>query len=100
MVETQNKITNIVEASVSEINSQLPKAQRLSLSKSQVIVGLDSSLDSLGLVTFVANIEDKLIAEGLECCLLDELVKEYEVHPFITTDSMIKWIHEKVCQDG
>jgi acyl carrier protein len=96
MVELKEKIKTIIEKSVLVTNSQLPKIQRITSNASQVILDGNSSLDSLGLVTLIANIEDALMSEGFDCSLLDELLNEHEEHPFQTIETMVDWIYKQV----
>lgn len=94
------EIKLIIENSIAELNLQLPKAEKLSPDVSQEIAGEASPLDSLGLVTLIANIEDSIFNEGLELNLLDELVNQHDDHPFRTVGSLTDWICREALAHG
>jgi acyl carrier protein len=50
----------IVYETIDIVNQQLPAARRLRKSPGTVIVGPGGALDSLGVVTFVITLEDKV----------------------------------------
>lgn len=86
------KIYEIVRISIEELNKQLPHEKRISTDENTTIVGSDSLLDSLGMVTLFVIIETHISKHGIDCNLLDELIADYDVHPFTTIGSLVKWI--------
>ena len=62
----------IVYETIDIVNQQLPAARRLRKSPGTVIVGPGGALDSLGVVTFVITLEDRVgEAVGANVQLLD-----------------------------
>jgi len=63
----------IVYDTIDIVNQQLPAARRLQKSPTTVIIGPGGALDSLGVVTFVITLEDKVgEAVGASVKLLDQ----------------------------
>lgn len=62
----------IVYETIDIVNQQLPASRRLGKSPGTVIIGPGGALDSLGIVTFVVTLEDKVgEAVGASVQLLD-----------------------------
>jgi hypothetical protein len=62
----------IVYETIDVVNQQLPAAKRLRKSPATVIAGPGGALDSLGVITFVITLEDKVgEAVGTSVQLLD-----------------------------
>lgn len=86
------KIFEIIVMCIEELNKQLPPEGRVANDGNTAIVGGDSVLDSLGIVTLFVNIESRMSEQGIDCNLMDELLAEYDVHPFETIGSIANWI--------
>jgi len=56
-MELRDRIINLINASIEEINVHLPNDQRLGTSEDSVLYGATSNLDSLGLINLIVAIE-------------------------------------------
>jgi hypothetical protein len=56
----RDRVLHLVYEAIDVINQQLPAAKRLRKSPDTVIAGTGGVLDSLGIVTFVLTLEDKV----------------------------------------
>ena len=68
-----NHILQSIYSTVEELNRQLPDEQQLPQSPDTIIVGDGGILDSLGVITFLVALEDRLSRDtGNSVTLLDE----------------------------
>jgi len=82
----------IVYDAIDVVNQQLPASRRLHKSPDTVIVGAGGSLDSLGIVTFVILLEEKVgEAFGTTVQLLDEQML-VEDSPFQSIGALTRYI--------
>jgi hypothetical protein len=56
----RDRALHLVYETIDVVNQQLPAAKRLRKSPDTVIAGTGGALDSLGIVTFVITLEDKV----------------------------------------
>ena len=78
---------------IDQVNQQLPAAKRLARSPDTVIVGPGGVLDSLGIVTFVIALEEKVgddLSRSVQ--LLDESVLADAAGPFHTVGSLAQYL--------
>jgi D-alanine--poly(phosphoribitol) ligase subunit 2 len=82
----------VVYDAIDIVNQQLPASKRLRKAPDTVIVGAGGALDSLGVVSFVIAVEEK-VAEltGAAVQLLDETMLA-EGSPFHTAGSLARYI--------
>ena len=72
-MQNDNRILNVIFDAVTEFNQQLPPEQRLKREPDTIVVGSESVLDSLGLVSFLVLVEDTLSSRlGLNISLLQD----------------------------
>jgi acyl carrier protein len=89
MTEKRSEIAEIVYAVVHDINGQLPAAQRLACHDDTVLLGDGGVLDSLGLVNFLASLEDALTARfGHGADLLDGEISDSDDSPLRTLGAL------------
>ena len=82
----------IVYDAIDVVNRQLPASKRLHKSPDTVIVGAGGSLDSLGIVTFIILLEEKVgEAFGTTVQLLDEQIL-VEDSPFQSIGALTHYI--------
>ena len=74
-----------------ELNKQLPEEGKLILEESTAIVGINSPLDSLGLIIFILSIEEHITSLGISCNILDVLTQSDDP-PFVTIEDMSLWL--------
>ena len=83
----------LVYETIDQINPQLAAARRLPKSAGTVLVGPGGSLDSLGLITFVVALEERVgdtLARSVQ--LLDETALSDPTGPFHTVDTLADYV--------
>ena len=87
-------ILQLVYDSIEMINEQMEdKDNRLELEEEVRLFGRKSKLDSLGLVTLIVDIEQRLADEiGLEISLTDEKAMSQTRSPFRDVKSLVDYI--------
>ena len=89
------KILEVIYNCANELNKQLPEDGRLKCTIDTAIIGNDSVLDSLGIVTLIVSIEEKIEELGIECDLMNTLMFQHvDVHPFRTMGSLASWVEK------
>ena len=96
----RKKIENIIVNTLQELNKQLPQEQQLDLSTKTVIFGIDSKLDSLGLVNLLVLLEQNIEDEfDVSITIANERAMSQKHSPFRTGESLADYIemllHEK-----
>lgn len=89
-------ITNLVISSLDEVLREQEKENEVqidSLNESTYLIGRRAVLDSLGLVTLVVNIEQRLGDDyGIYVTIADERALSQEKSPFKTVESLSEYI--------
>jgi acyl carrier protein len=76
-------ITQVIFKAIDEINETLPKEQWVQKSIDTLLFGTSSKLDSLGLITLIVAIEQKIEEETKTAITLtDEETISYKNNPF------------------
>lgn len=90
----REKILEIVYASIEAINEEREnKNNPLELKEETCLFGRESKLDSLGLVTLIIDIEQRLADElGVEASLTDEKAMSQTRSPFRDVKSLVDYI--------
>ena len=85
----------MIFTTVDEVNQLLPPGQQLKKSVDTVIFGGEGRLDSLGLVTFIVAVEQK-IAEtfGTSLTLADEKAMSQKNSPFRSIGALAGYIEQ------
>jgi D-alanine--poly(phosphoribitol) ligase subunit 2 len=92
----RERALRIVYDTIDIVNQQLPAAKRLRKSPETVILGTGGSLDSLGIITFVIALEEKVGETfGTSIQLLDEQML-VEDSPFHQVGSLADYITTRV----
>jgi acyl carrier protein len=92
MIE-RDRILQVVREAVDEMNEALPPGEQLEKSESAPLFGKDGRLDSLGLVTLVVGVEEKIRdAFSTELSLTDERAMSYRNSPFRSLGAMADYI--------
>lgn len=97
MTTNKNAIIEIIFTSIKEVNENQPSDNRLKLKKDEFLVSDKSKIDSLGLITLLVNIEDKINKTyNVDLNLLEENFISDEKTPFQTIDNLAEWLHNNV----
>jgi acyl carrier protein len=92
MINNENILQAIMEA-IDELNGQLPKGEKLKKSVDTALFGSGGSLDSLGLVSLVTTIEQKIEENfGMTATLLENIDALENDNPFKTIKTLADYI--------
>jgi acyl carrier protein len=89
----KTKITAIIFAALQELNQELNRAALAQPTGETRLFGAKSPLDSMALVSLIADLEGRIGAEfGRNITLADERAMSYVCSPFRTVDSLASHI--------
>jgi len=94
------QIQALVYSAIEEVNPQLPDGMALSQSPVQPLFGGQGKLDSLGLVTVILAVEQKIRESmNIAISLVDERAVSRTQSPFRDIQSLVQYIEEVVSAD-
>ena len=83
----------LIYEAIDEINQDTDSSKKIEKNEDTIIFGMESALDSIGLVNFITIIEQKLEEEtGLFITIADERAMSMETSPFKTVGSLRTYI--------
>ena len=93
-VSSKDEVLKLIYSCVEDLNRQLPEKIRLVSNEATSLIGDETTLDSLALVTLIVSIEEKIKSElNISAELIVIASTQYEnEHPFETIGSMSDWI--------
>ena len=97
MTDNNELYLELIFAAIKEVNMQQPPEYQLKLNKDEFLISDKSCIDSLGLITLLINIEEKIsnkFKKNLN--LLDEKLISEENTPFKTLGSLASWLNKNV----
>ena len=97
MTDNNELFLELIFAAITEVNIQQPPEYQLKLNKDEFLISDKSCIDSLGLITLLINIEEKIsnkFKKNLN--LLDEKFISEENTPFKTLGSLASWLNKNV----
>jgi hypothetical protein len=89
---TRDRIESIVLDAMRATNAARTADQQLVVAPDAPIFGRHSTLDSLGLVALLIDVEDALAAEGVNVTLSDERAMSQSRSPFRDVPSLVAFI--------
>jgi acyl carrier protein len=89
---TDDAIREVVLSAMRNVNEARDEASQLVVSAEAPIFGPESSLDSLGLVGLLLDIEEGLQAIGCEVVLSDERAVSQKRSPFRSVQSLVSYV--------
>ena len=97
----KNKIVQAIYEVFDELNSERELGNQLVKADNTVILGADGKLDSLGLVTLIVFLEEKLNDSlGIDITLADERAMSLEVSPFKTVSTLTDYVQVLIRESG
>lgn len=91
----KKRIKDIVERSVSEIVEDLELDLDIKKFKSISLFGKEGILDSMSLVSLIADVEDKIAEEfDVDLVLADEKAMSATRSPFRNIEALVDYVHE------
>jgi acyl carrier protein len=90
----KEKIIEVIYAVIDEINETLPEDGKLKASPETILFGKNGSLDSLGIVSLITGIEQKIEEElGATINLANEKAMFSKDSPFETIGKLTNYIY-------
>ena len=91
--EMQEKIEKIIIDTLKELNEELENDAFLNPNSKTQLYGTDGAMDSLALVSFIADLEDKISDEfEKDIILADEKAMSAKTSPFRNIESLTSYI--------
>ncbi len=88
-------VTDIIITSLQEFNEELQEPTLAQPTLTTKLFGGDGALDSLALVSLIADVEEKIsINYGRDIVLADEKAMSQKVSPFRTVESLANYIQK------
>lgn len=92
MINNEKVIQSIFGA-IDELNGQLPKGKKIEKSADTALFGNHGSLDSLGLVSLVTTVEQKIEENfGMTVTILEKMEDLENENPFETVKSLTEYL--------
>ena len=89
----EKDIIEAIYSAVDATNDQLPKDQQLDRSPETILFGRGGRLDSLGLVSFIIEVEQELADKlGLSITLADDRAMSQKNSPFLTIRTLTDYV--------
>ena len=97
---SDERIRQAIYRAVDEINEQLPKSRQLKKSPQTALFGQGGQLDSLGLVSFIIEVEQKIEEEfAVSITLADERAMSQKNSPFMTLGTLMEYVSRLMKED-
>jgi len=97
MTDNNKLYLDLIFEAIKEVNKQQPPEYQLKLNKDEFLISDKSCIDSLGLITLLINIEEKISNKfKINLNLLDEKLISEESTPFETLSSLASWLNNNV----
>jgi len=91
--ETSDRILQAIYRAVDVVNEERPKDKGLQKSPQTTLFGKGGQLDSLGLVSFIVEVEQQVEEElGVSITLADERAMSQQKSPFLTIQSLARYV--------
>ena len=98
-LSTNNELTEIIYDAIDDLNELLPPEQTLNKTEDTVLFGGEGKLDSLGLVTFIVAVEQKISEKyQTSLALADEKAMSMMNSPFRTTGTLAAYIEQRLAE--
>jgi acyl carrier protein len=96
----KQKIYEVVTGAILELNNELQVEELNSPTSETRLYGSKSALDSISLVTLIADIEDKISAEfGRDIVLADERAMSQRLSPFGRVSTLVDYIEKLLSEE-
>lgn len=92
----KDKIQNIIFEALENLSDELENNELKTPTLQTKIYGIDGNLDSLALVSFIADLEEMLSEIGIDIVLADEKTMSARNSPFKDVATLTSYIFTKV----
>ena len=90
---SNEKIMQSVFAAIDELNGQLPKGEKIEKTVDAALFGDSGKLDSLGLVSLVTTLEQRIEEDfGMTVTILEEIEVLENENPFKTIRTLVDYV--------
>ena len=97
----REQIVAAIYGAVEEINKQLPKGVRVEKSLDAPLYGKSSKLESIDLVGFIIEVEEKVKEElGVSITIADEQAMSQQNSPFLTLGTLTDYVAGLLEENG
>lgn len=98
---TRSQIEELVFASLDDLNQMLPEESQAPRDVSVRLIGKGAAIDSMGLVSLIVGIEERLVDQyGIAVTLVDDRAMSQERSPFLTLATLTDFVVEIVDSDA
>jgi acyl carrier protein len=96
-----NRVLEAVYLAVDDINDVLPPEEHLDKSLDTQLLGREARFDSLGLVSLIVNVEERVIDEFQVALILgDEQAMSQRRSPFRTLGTLVEYVETRLVEAG
>ncbi len=95
----KEKILIIITHCIVSLNDSLTDEEQIPISQDSVLFGEGSSMDSMGLLNLLMDLEDQLADQGFETTILDDHALSQKHSPFKSITSLVDYIYRKIQND-
>ena len=93
----RGKVQELVYGVMEEVRERKGIKGEMVRDEGMALVGMDSKLDSLGLLTLIVLVQERVKEEwGMEVEIVSESIGLREVNPLLTVGSLIDYVTEMV----
>ena len=97
----ESQVETILFEAIKELNEELPADEHVETEKTTRLFGENASMDSMGLVTLIVSVEQKVQAEfDLALTIADEKAMSQANSPFRTVSSLADYLVELLNEQG
>jgi len=95
----EKDLVTLFHEAIDDFNIQMPKEQQIAKTNDTVLFGEAGLLDSMGLVSFIADIEQRISSRlGIDVSIANEDALSQSVLPFRTVRTLINYVMSLVPQ--
>lgn len=96
----KNEILSLVQQAIQDFNDQSLEEEQLLDTPESPLFGKEGKLDSLGLVNLILAVEERISNElDLNITLADERAMSRKSSPFMTVQSLVDYVAERVKEE-
>jgi len=96
-----HRVLEAVYRAVDDINDVLPREQHVAKSLDTQLLGREARFDSLGLVSLIVNVEERVIEEFQVALILgDEQAMSQRRSPFRTLGTLVEYVEARLVEAG
>ena len=96
-MNTRDTVVQIILDALTDLNKELPEAERVAVAEDTLLFGTDASLDSLSLVSVIVDVEGGVATQfSTPVALTDDEAMSQEISPFSSVTILADYIVKKL----